>query len=381
VGAGLTKSIALPGHPIPAMFDFIPVLADYVSDDVILATLVRLECADPYPYAFDSPQARELAQVLRDREAWRSSDNRSRFARALKNRPNESIEDLLERTSRQNAKTPSESANTRFRYAIRRLFTLIGWDVNWDPLLTFLTRQFSLTDVLHTFVSFNYDLVLDRALQKVLGSRFDIARIYGSHINLVVTGEPPTNVHGAVAGAPTARILSRQPEGCPFRLLKPHGSLNWFVSATQAEGPTIVPLAPDGTLRYVRSTETFQYFEVPGDLPDAFEPCLVTPTKAKKSDRRFLLDIRREEEAAIREADEIYILGWSLPRTDEDQEALIHSSIQRRSRPTTSLTVVNLNAGVEYFFRVASVFGTPPTSMQTFNAGFVEYASEIRKNT
>jgi len=68
VGAGLTKSLALPERPIPAMFDFINTAAEYLFDKVVLTTLASLKVAEPYPYAWEAPLCRTLAQQLLDRK-------------------------------------------------------------------------------------------------------------------------------------------------------------------------------------------------------------------------------------------------------------------------------------------------------------------------
>jgi hypothetical protein len=62
-------------------------------------------------------------------------DVRARFARALRERTNESIEDLLDRTGGTSSNMLSQSTDVRFRYAIRRVFTLIGWisiGIHWS---------------------------------------------------------------------------------------------------------------------------------------------------------------------------------------------------------------------------------------------------------
>jgi len=52
-------------------------------------------------------------------------------------------------------------------------FTIIGWNVDWCPLISFLKRQFKRPGDCHTFVSFNYDLVLERGIQRALNGRID----------------------------------------------------------------------------------------------------------------------------------------------------------------------------------------------------------------
>src|SRR5579863_847150 len=98
VGAGLTKALALPTRPVPAMFDFISISAEYIDDDVILTTLAELENSEPYPYAWISAEARSLAPLLVGPNRTSDPAVRSAFARALRERPGESIEDLLDRT-------------------------------------------------------------------------------------------------------------------------------------------------------------------------------------------------------------------------------------------------------------------------------------------
>jgi hypothetical protein len=126
VGAGLTKSVQLPDKPLPLMYDYLSVMASYVTDDVILTSLADLECEEPYPYRWDDFESRELAKKLIGPNADRKIENRGAFRRALKNKPSESIEDLLEGAS--------STAAIRFIYAIDRLFYSVGWDVDLSPL-------------------------------------------------------------------------------------------------------------------------------------------------------------------------------------------------------------------------------------------------------
>lgn len=87
--------------------------------------------------------------------------------------------------------------------------------------------------------------------------------------------------------------------------------------------------------------------------------------------------MRELEEKAIREVDEVFVLGWSIPRTDRDQECLIRGSVAKRSRPFSSVTAVNYGAGVEYFDRVRDIFGVGRASLHVFNAGFRDYVNRF----
>jgi hypothetical protein len=221
VGAGLTKSLELstnylepPTHPVPLMFDFVSTASAYLDDEVVLTTLADLETAEPPLYAWKSPEARALAQKLV--EQGNSEHLRTQFAQALRNRPSESIEDLLCNTR------DGSITEFRFKYAIQRIFWLIGWNVDWHPLDSFLRGQFEIPACTHTFVSYNYDLMLDRAIEGCTDRGLDLSAIYGFQPAGVVFSDP-----GKSSYAPQLReVPVRTPTEPHVSLLKPHGSFN-----------------------------------------------------------------------------------------------------------------------------------------------------------
>lgn len=398
VGAGLTKALAKPTHPVPAMFDFVSTCAEYVVDDeVILTTLAELERCEPYPYRWYSRAATQVASKLLDQKRRNGTTEysaRHEFARALRERPGESIETLLDSTGRDSSNSSSRSADERFRFAIRRLLTLVGWDIEWCPLISFLTRQFTRADTNHTFVSFNYDLVLERAIQRVNESKVDLTRMYGFPIAWQATGEP---IHPR-SGVP---VLPLNDSGVHSHLsvLKPHGSLNWLAPMAHCDksktddlrqGRTvIIALGENGVLHYppyyplpsgdLAGCEQVQLpSELSGGLIGAtmeMEPVIVTPRGTKRPDRQFLRDVREQEETAIRTADEVYVLGWSIPRTDADQECLIRSMVGKRTAQFQHVTIINLHADVGYYDRVQDIFGVERSVVETHNEGFGRFAA------
>ena len=100
----------------------------------------------------------------------------------------------------------SQGADDRFRYAIARVFTLIGWDLDLPLLVKFLRRQFEEPDASHTFVSFNYDLALEGGIERARNGAIDLTRLYGFPISLQVTDDPPPSMDelggGAFSGLP-----------------------------------------------------------------------------------------------------------------------------------------------------------------------------------
>jgi hypothetical protein len=372
------------------MFDFVAVCAEYIDDPVILTTLAELENSEPYPYAWVSALARSLAPQLVGQQRPNHPDIRAAFARAVRERPSESIEDLLDRTGGDASNFSSQFADERFRYAIRRLFTIIGWNVDWNPLVSYLERQLAKPENTHTFVSFNYDLVLERAIQMATKGHIDLTRLYGFPITQQVTGDPSPSMDELDGGGPmdAMPVIPLHPRRMDINMtvLKPHGSLNWLApvkgrydassrGALQQGLSVVLPLSEEGALRYLPTTDLPPWIQPANEHPLGVEPLIVTPRGAKKADRPFLGEVRKREETALMQADTVHILGWSVPRTDKDQEDMIRSIVAMRSRPFQQITVVNLNATVEYYRRVQDIFGIEERAVRTHNSGFREFAA------
>lgn len=419
VGAGLTESLEKPGVPVPLMYDFVRVMADYVrheGEDVILTTLAELENAG----AFQAPcaECRALAKSVVGKNRDTRQETRDAFSQAFRDRPSESIEDLLlrafavaaESTSQPDAGTESrrssaQEAATRFNYAINRLFSnWIGWEVDWCPLERFVQRQLTRfpLDVdennCHTFISFNYDLILDRAVRKTARDRFGHecwhpSTGYGFPINCFVDDEPVPARNGAQS-CPRAKSYPAMPS-INVEILKPHGSLNWLVPHEDShkvaeygvalkDRPVIVPLTPnEGELRYWPSKNPCDdlIYERPDDPDHIGEHvgiCILPPLPpAKRPALEFIKSTRCWEAAAIRDADEFYILGWSMPKTDQDQFDLIKGAIAGRNKPISRVVVVNRGAKPGYFDHIRETLGIPGSNLEVHNAGFCEFAGRL----
>lgn len=384
VGAGLPKSLELRQKPIPLMCDFVSVLADYLSDDVIITFLARLEQMEPCPYTWESPRAKELSKRLLENAPDRSPENLEAFKRALKNRPFESIESLLKRVQ----SSRDKQAVIDFGYAINRLFYIIGWDVDWQPLEAFISRQLQLQDTFHTFISFNYDLLLERAVERLCNGEWEISTGYGFTINYGIKGKFPPMPPGG-GGLPSVQAFPLSGSGIStgrIEILKPHGSLNWLVplktpypsdpTVTRFEnGPVCIPVTGKDELCYLGFTQAFNYVTPPNSgLSRDVLPCIVPPLSPKLSDLPFLKEIQKREQEATKNAHEIYVLGWSVPETDEDQKQIIRSAIAK-SAPV--VTVVNRDATPEYFESVANLFDVDKNQLTIFNAGFGDFVAEV----
>jgi hypothetical protein len=388
VGAGLTKSLEIADWPVPMMWDFVSVMAHYLDDNVALATMVDLERADLY--VSKSSEARELAETMFAKSANPEPAARAAFKQALERRNPESIEAVLERSLGASANFSAQGAHQRFRYAINRLFTLVGWNVRWAPLERFLQKQFHKHEAEHTFISFNYDLILDHAVQQ-LPVDWRPATGYGIEIPFYVTDDLPLTEGngGHIESVSAAQFVGRRTSR--VQILKPHGSLNWLVPYRTPyeqpreglrfkDGPVIVPVTADGAVRYWPSTHSFQPVSLPGELPTEIGICLLAPSSAKRSELPFIKRSREMEMEALANADEIFVIGWSVPETDLDQADLISTAMRARAKQRRSMervTVVNQGAAPDYFQRLAELFSVDAASLYCHNAGFVDFAAGI----
>jgi hypothetical protein len=175
-------------------------------------------------------------------------------------------------------------------------------------------------------------------------------------------------------------------------ILKPNGSLNWLVPlerpyhqarhglAFEENHPVvIVPLEEEsGRLRYWSSTANFQkaYFPQMNPLPKDVLQCILPPLSEKHTSIDFLKSIREQESLAIKNADLVYILGWSMPQSDSDQTDLITQAVATRTKPFEQIIAINFGAGPDYFLRIQEMFGIGSEGLKICNSGFVDFVNE-----
>jgi hypothetical protein len=394
-------------------------MANRTDDDVILTTLVTLELGGLFEWYDQS--AHELAESLAHRER-RTDQLREAFAAVLQRRPSENIETLLLRVERQSnpgfrarigaaaaqlldkvqrligAGAPTRHAlgdihreftSVRFNYAINRIFSLIRWHLEWAPLAAFLANQIDQPNSEHTLVSFNYDLALERCLQETRPHAWSVRDGYGFEIHHSVRSDlvPGHSRQFEGPGGAFAPLAADEVAAADQRrrctILKPHGSLGWLVSLRvpyqvrdpfESE-PPVLCVDPAGLVDYIpphAGAFELPMLQVGGAPPKNYAPYILPPG-SKDADVPWIRETYSLEIRALEAADHAFVLGWSLPATDDEQADLIRSAVARRRRPLESLKVVNRNAGPEYFRRLSEVFGVPKTRVRTFNDGFQDF--------
>jgi len=376
VGAGFTKALEYR-RPVPLMMDFVQVLALHArSDDICLMTLIGLERMNLFRHR--NAASREMARAQEPKQF------RHQLISNAIARPRESIETLLNRANRMDldlAKTAERTKRfsnaaiaaafsdplIRVQYAISSVFHRIGWQVKIDKLVRYLRRRCA-DDAAHTFVSFNYDLVLEHAIERA-GLPWSADAGYGFPFAWLATADPNPN-HGAPVVAHVAAATSR------ITVLKPHGSLNWFTPrrAEDVDTPPVLAANSEGTVRYPRTLRPHAEVRFPTLwYPIEVTPLIVPPSASKNTAMPLLRTIREHEAVAIREADEAYVLGWSMPASDKDQVALVRRAVARRRKPFKRIVVVNREAKDNYFRRVAAAFGVTARHITRYNDGLEDF--------
>jgi hypothetical protein len=369
VGAGFTKALE-SRRPVPLVKDFVHVLAKYARrDSVSFMTVVGLEGMNVFRHR--DPVLRLLANGPRPRR------HRSAILQRVAARPHESIETLLSRAARINRSLKGLSRKTvlaaindpvlRVQYAIGSVFHLIGWRLKLAALVRYLSRRCATPNSTHTFISFNYDLVLEHALERA-GLPWSARRGYGFRARWSATNNP--TVH---AGTPVVPI----PGGSASQVvvLKPHGSLNWLVGkGRDARRLPVIATTSSGNVRYVAVTEPHAGVRFPNSWrPVSVTPLIVPPMSKKNTNLPMLARIRDMEAAALEEADEVFVFGWSMLASDTDQKNLIHRAVSHRKRPFSKVVVVNLHPKNNYYRRIARAFGVSQHTIVRSDRGLVDF--------
>ena len=143
-----------------------------------------------------------------------------------------------------------------------------------------------------TFISFNYDCLLDRALARRGGRRW----------------KPKTGYEAPIAGDVSAWCdhsgRGMTPRGT-ILLLKPHGSLNWMRSS-------------DGSLRL----RTDEY-----EARHEDELTIIPPLWQKSIEAEPYTKIWRRTRRALSSAKALFVIGYSLPETDVYTQATLRMDV------------------------------------------------------
>jgi hypothetical protein len=384
------------------MTDFVAVMGDYIWDDsgefdrIILTTLAELENGDVFEHTEEDWKAlaRRVVKSDRNTEPDLTRAEADAFRTIMQQRPAENIELLLQRAvEKARDEFGAGFLPQRFNFGINEVFSRIGSNVNLPVLEQFLVRQFALPDTKHTFISFNYDLILDLCIQAQRELPWNIKTGYGFTVDRFITPEGALeHMKQFEKGVGAFRMLSTNKLECeiqndapPVMILKPHGSLNWLLGFR--ENYHFIDVMPILCLNADHSITHYNRFsceniQLKDDIGWALSEesvwsnaglYFIPPTDCKSSDLQFLKGIREQERQAYLSADEVYVIGWSMPMTDRDQMEFVHRCIEERAKRLDRVVAINYRACAGYYDDIARVFGIPSSEVVIHDSGFCEY--------
>ncbi len=205
-------------------------------------------------------------------------------------------------------------------------------------------------------VSLNYDLIVDNAQKRVW------ARQYGYDSEPTLDYGIPVRTVYHLDG-----FTQREHSAVGQKLLKPHGSLNWLYCPLCQQIDVFEGEKAVG--RIFRETDETEC----GQCRVRYDPIIITPTFLKSYGNSFVAQIWRATEAALRDAQEIIFLGYSLPDADMMLRTMFSRAWymnQAQHRPRCRILVVDKpsrkaqeDATLERFTRL---FGTVDYSKDGF---------------
>jgi hypothetical protein len=202
-----------------------------------------------------------------------------------------------------------------------------------------------------TLITFNYDPLIECAIGTGLlfdwGQRFPV-------FWAETTGDVPN-------WPPGPAMLAADPADT-FRLLKLHGSLNWYWAPRDASGVSIARRDLPGVFGAPEPyTEEKRRRVLPGRVPFVVPPAAV---KSPYYRNPIIREIWQQAADSLRQADRVFVVGYSLPPTDLTFAGMLADSL-RESRAT--LMVVDLRASA-VADRLTSL-GFPDDRVEVFEPG------------
>lgn len=233
-------------------------------------------------------------------------------------------------------------------------------------------RQFTarLASTEATIITFNYDLLIERLLEKT--SNWQRYYGYGAHI---------PNAYAAMPTSPHTFESQRwkaEPDvnQSLVTVLKLHGSINWGTPIIAESQSSAIYQLP--TSEGVSIADVAVRTELGSPFTQYFKPVIVPPVLDKSMwlrhpTFRVLWNMAME---AIEAAETIIFIGYSLPVTDYMAEFMFRQGINLHSTET-KIVVVDPNAS-ELQERYLDVFGSAPILDISFrDCDFVSYADEM----
>jgi len=182
----------------------------------------------------------------------------------------------------------------------------------------------------HHFISFNYDVWLEQALQ-----RHGLWNPVNGYLKNSVNPLPLRYIA-------TARTLEHLPshQPSPTLVLKPHGSLSWLTPQDDPYGIPVLLLNKDGLTEGGTNTQGAPAYLPPEDdrvvvihqsQRHEFSPLIIPPVLNKAVGGEFLYKVHKAVQREFESSQAVVIIGWSMPPTDASIRQRIADGLAPRS--------------------------------------------------
>lgn len=227
------------------------------------------------------------------------------------------------------------------------------------------------------FVSFNYDVLLERALMRKNPAdprRPSGSVVWNPHENYGVGFERFFSYQDLAAD----KLLEPKPFPSISRgkvnVLKPHGSLYWLRERhgdgwsgplADIADPSLPALPPPGD-SFLKLVEKHL-----GNPSDGIEPIIIPPSPTKAAEGAVFWQTWQEINRELQECESVVIIGWNMPATDTDIKARIAEALALRRHPIERLLVCDMRKSDIFYQRFVAAF-RPKVRLAPWKEGFSE---------
>lgn len=168
-----------------------------------------------------------------------------------------------------------------------------------------------------TVITFNYDTLIECLVATGLLDEWGSEPLFWAELSGNVPGWPPGDVRFTATPADT------------FRLLKLHGSLNWYWTPGDSTGVSVARRSLPGYFRAPQPySEEVRRRELPGRVPFVVPPSVSKSTYYRNPITR---EFWRQASDRLRDAHRVVVMGYSMPLTDLTFAEMFASSVGPRS--------------------------------------------------
>ena len=203
----------------------------------------------------------------------------------------------------------------KFSDAIGQVLGSCVHDVLSNPPARWLAKFVTATHVRQaTVITFNYDTLVECAVSH--------RKIWQPDLTEPVAW---TEVTGDVPGWPAGAIRWGAELVDTFRLLKLHGSLNWFWTPGDATGLSVARRLLPGTFEASEPyTEEDRRRQLPARVPFVVPP---SATKSSYYQNRLVRELWIQAGEALTAASHVSLIGYSLPITDLTVSSMLNTTL------------------------------------------------------